>query len=269
MRDVAIGGQQLPPEATLNFVVGATALDNPGEGRTDVSINPDLVSAITRVAIAGSLKPFEPTLNFVSGATAVDNPGQSRVDVTVTGSGGIVKQVAINGSLLPPEVTVNFVTGASAVDNAAQSRTDVTIQAGYSRVAQSGSLVAAETVLNFIGATVADDSGNGRTNVTMPGSALYGTHSLNSTPVTINSTDSVNTLYYFDTGADGYVITITETVGVPRVIFVANTNSASRNFTVSASTGQATPVSITHGHGAVLMYTGDATIGYLPLVGTT
>lgn len=261
MRNVGIGGSLLPPETAINFVSGASASDNAAQGRTDVTINGSLVSAITTVAIAGATKPYEPILNFVSGATASDNPGSSRTDVTITGSGGIVKQIAINGSLLPPEVTINFVTGASAVDNPGSSRTDVTLAAGgYTRIASNGSLLPAESTLNFIGPTVADDSGHGRTNVTIPTAALYGTHSLTSN-TSLSSLASANTLFYFTPSAN-FSVTIQETVGVPRVIYVGNAGTG--NVLVLASTGQAHTVIVNINKMCALLYTGDATIGYLP-----
>jgi hypothetical protein len=217
----------------------------------------------------------------VSGATASDNPGSSRTDVTITGSGGIVKQVAIAGVLLPPEVTINFVTGATAVDNPGSSRTDVTLASGgYSIVQNNGTSVTAETKLNFIGFTVADDGAHGRTNITAPGSALYGTHTLTGN-ITLTGSDAANTMFYFTpSGGDfetgGWLVTITETLGVPRMIYVANSASTlGYVFRVAASTGQATPVWIypqtgsfggTYGFQGgtrALMYTGDATIGYL------
>ena len=83
----AAGTPVTPARMVLNFVSGATVVDNPSTKQTDVTITGGGGGGYTTIESAGSALTQRSTLNFVSGVTCVDNAGNSRTDCTGSGGG--------------------------------------------------------------------------------------------------------------------------------------------------------------------------------------
>lgn len=85
------------------------------------------------------------------------------------GGGGTTYAVQEEGSTVTSRTTLNFVgAGATVTDDSVNSKTQISIPG--LKVQSGGSDIGTRGTLNIIGATsIADDSGNGRVNVTIPG----------------------------------------------------------------------------------------------------
>lgn len=92
---------------------------------------------IVTVQIAGTPMPAERAINFTSGVTATDDPTNGRTNLAVSGGGG----------------------GGS----------------GYATIEGNGSAVTQRATVNFIGATVVDNAGATRTDVTIQGGPVVET----------------------------------------------------------------------------------------------
>lgn len=103
-RTIQWNGVSLPPETTVNFVGSPLVIDNPSQGRTDVTVGSGGgAGGLQLVQNNGAALPFEPVLNFV-GFTLADDPGNSRTNIGGGGGlplgTGIVQVVSGVGSTL-------------------------------------------------------------------------------------------------------------------------------------------------------------------------
>jgi hypothetical protein len=107
------------------------------------------------------------------------------------GSGAASITFQEEGSTIAQRSTVNVVgEGATVIDDAVNSKTQINI-AGL-KVQASGSTVGTHATLNIIGATVANDTGNQRTNVTIAGGVDASTTVKGLTKLSVAPSSSTN-----------------------------------------------------------------------------
>ena len=103
---VEVNGTPEPSEQALNLIEGANVTiigaDNPGAGRTDVTI-----AAGVTVDVNGSTTGTEPAINLIASGsnitiTGVDNPGSGRVDVSIAVTVPNINSDVIHTILTPP-----------------------------------------------------------------------------------------------------------------------------------------------------------------------
>jgi len=85
---IETAGSAVTQRSTLNFVSGATVVDDPSNNRTNVTISGGGGSFYQTVQEAGTPLPQEPVLNFPSNMSCVDNAGNTSTDCTPSGGGG-------------------------------------------------------------------------------------------------------------------------------------------------------------------------------------
>lgn len=173
-------GSDLAARPTLNFGTGLAASDDSGNNRTNVNIEDNTSTQKVAVEKNDSLVGTRSTINFIEGTnvtiTVADDSINDEIDITINSNEAAYNTVQEDGTPLTQRDIINFDATLLAADDAINTRTNVGVVDDTSiqqvEVGKAGSLVATRKRINFedgagITVTVADDSGNNETDVTV------------------------------------------------------------------------------------------------------